>query len=98
MDAIQELTQINFVYVFISVFVILIGIKAIVSLFEWVIDKLGLETKWMRKRREERELLFQTSQNLIVLQEQHKLTLDNDTFENTGKSRVFERRTSRVLY
>lgn len=27
-----------------------------------------------------------------------KLTLDNDTFENTGKSRFFERRTSRVLY
>ena len=29
---------------------------------------------------------------------QYKLTLDNDTFENTGKSRFFERRTSRVLY
>ena len=71
MDAIQELTQINFVYVFISVFVILVGIKAIVSLFEWVIDKIGLETKWMRKRREEHDLLIHTSQNLIALQEQH---------------------------
>ena len=30
--------------------------------------------------------------------DQKKLTLDNDTFENTGKSRFFERRTSRVLY
>ena len=29
---------------------------------------------------------------------QPKLTLDNDTFENTGKSRFFERRTSKVLY
>lgn len=27
-----------------------------------------------------------------------KLTLDNDTFENTRKSRFFERRTSKVLY
>ena len=35
---------------------------------------------------------------LMVLVEQRKLTLDNDTFENTGKSRFFERRTSRVLY
>ena len=34
----------------------------------------------------------------MVEQEQIKLTLDNDTFENTGKSRFFERRTSRVLY
>ena len=32
------------------------------------------------------------------IQEEIKLTLDNDTFENTGKSRFFERRTSRVLY
>ena len=31
-------------------------------------------------------------------QDKGKLTLDNDTFENTGKSRFFERRTSRVLY
>ena len=30
--------------------------------------------------------------------EETKLTLDNDTFENTEKSRFFERRTSRVLY
>lgn len=71
MEAIQKLTQINFVYVFISVFVILIGVKAIVSLFEWIIEKLGLETKWMRKKREEHELLIQTSQNLAALQAQH---------------------------
>ena len=57
------LTRIDYTSVFISVFIILIGIKAIVSLFEWVIDKLGVETKWMRKQREEHELLIQTSQN-----------------------------------
>lgn len=72
MNEIIELTKINFSYVLISVFVILIGIKAIVSMFEWVIDKLGLETKWMRHKREEHELLIQTSQNLTALQEKHK--------------------------
>ncbi|MBD5537879.1 MAG: hypothetical protein HDQ99_19950 [Lachnospiraceae bacterium] len=71
MDAINELLNINFSYVLLSVFVILIGIKAIVSIFEWVIEKLGLETKWMRKRREEHDLLIQTSQNLTALQKQH---------------------------
>ena len=35
---------------------------------------------------------------LYAYQGIRKLTLDNDTFENTGKSRFFERRTSRVLY
>lgn len=71
MDAIQGLLEINYFYVFISVFVILIGIKAVVTIFEWVIDKLGLETKWMRKQREEHELLIQTSENLKVLQQKH---------------------------
>ena len=37
-----------------------------------MIDRLGLETKWMRKRREEQELLLQTSQKLSALQEKQK--------------------------
>lgn len=71
MDAITELVKIDFSSVFVSVFIVLIGIKAVVSIFEWVINKLGLETKWMRKQREEHNLLIQTSQNLIALQEKH---------------------------
>lgn len=71
MNEIIELTKINFSYVLISVFVILIGIKAVVSIFEWAIDKLGLETKWMRQKWEGHNLLIQTSQNLIALQEKH---------------------------
>lgn len=72
MDEILELTKIDFSYVFISVFVILIGVKAIISLFEWVIEKLGIETKWMRKKREDHELLIQTTKNLSELQERHR--------------------------
>lgn len=72
MNEIIELTKVNFSSVFIAVFVILIGLKAIVSLFEWIVEKLGLETKWMRQKREEHELLIQTSQNLTALQEKHK--------------------------
>ncbi len=72
MSAIKELTTLDFSLVFVSVFIILIGIKAIVSLFEWFIEKLGLETKGMRKRKEEHNLLIQTSQGLIQLQEKHE--------------------------
>jgi len=71
MEAIQGLLKVNYFYVFISVFIILIGIKAVVTIFEWVIDKLGLETKWMRLKREEHELLIQTSENLTALQKKH---------------------------
>ncbi len=83
MEEIIELTKIDFSYVFVPVFVILIGVKVIVSLFEWIIEKLGLETKWMRKQREEHDLLIQTSQNLTALQEKHdedmKRSDDHDT-------------------
>ena len=71
MNEIIELTRINFSSVFIAVFIILIGIKGVVSLLEWVIDKLGLETKWIRQRREEHDLLLNTSKNLIALQDKH---------------------------
>lgn len=76
MEPIQGLINVNFPYVFISVFTILVGIKAVVSLFEWVIDKLGLETKWMRKRYEDHELLIHTSQTLASLQKQHSCDVE----------------------
>ena len=60
MNEIIELTKIDFPSIFISVFTILVGIKAIVSLFEWTISKLGLETKWMRKKREDHNLIVST--------------------------------------
>lgn len=72
MDTIQELFKIDFSYLFISVLIILISIKSIVSIFEWIIGKLGLETKWIRKNREEHELLMNTSKSLATLQEEHK--------------------------
>ena len=71
MQEITELTKINFSSMFTTVFIVLIGIKAIVSLLEWVIEKLGLETKWLKKKREDHSLLIQTSQKLSELQERH---------------------------
>jgi len=71
METIEELIKIDYPTLFIQVFVILVGIKAIVSIFEWFVGKFGLETKGMRKRREEHELLIQTSQNLAILQKHH---------------------------
>ena len=55
MNEIIELTKLNFSSVLIAVSVILIGTKAVVSLFEWMVETLGLETKWMRKKKEEEE-------------------------------------------
>lgn len=72
MNEITELTKINFSYVFIAVILILVAVKFAVSLLEWIIGKLGLETRWMRQKREEHELLIQTSHNLTALQAKHR--------------------------
>ena len=69
MDAIKELWNIDFSYILISVFLLLAGARTLSAPFEWAVDRLGLETKWMRKQREEHDLLLNTSKNLIALQE-----------------------------
>lgn len=71
MDTITELTTLDFSSIFISVFVILVGIKSIMSLIEWFVEKIGFETKWMKRKREDHELLIKTSQNLAELQKRH---------------------------
>ncbi len=71
MEAITELKTLDFFFIFTSVFVILTGLKAIISVSEYFIEKFGIETKWMRKKREEHELLVKTSENLAKLQEKH---------------------------
>lgn len=71
MDAATELMKIDYGYVFLSICAILLGVKFVSSLFEWVIEKLGLETKWMRREREDHELLIKTSKNLAELQKKH---------------------------
>lgn len=85
MDAIKELTQIDYSSLLISICVVLFGIKAIVSVFEWFIDKLGLETKGMRKQREEHDLLIRTSQNISELQRKH---IEDMEYSNTRDEEI----------
>ncbi len=76
MESITELTKIDFTTLFISVFVILVGIKVIISLLEWFIKCLGLETKWMRNRRKEHDLIIKTASNLELLQKKHNIDME----------------------
>lgn len=72
MQDILELININYTSLFISIVTILIGIKTVTTLFEWFISKLGLETKWMRTKREDHELLLKTSESLVELHKKHE--------------------------
>lgn len=69
MDSIYDFLNVNFRSVFISVIIILIAVKTCLTLFEWFVSKTGLETKWIRRKREDHELLVKTSESLIALKE-----------------------------
>ena len=92
MDTITKLTTLDFSSIFISVFIILIGIKTIVSLFEWVVEKLGLDNKWTRKKRENHELLISTTNSLKELSEEHKKDM-KDLYDNN----IIYREQSRIV-
>ena len=69
MDAIKELTQINYGTLIIAICTILLAFKFMWTLFDWFIKLLGLETRSMRLKREEHELLIATSKALNELKE-----------------------------
>lgn len=72
MDAINELTQINYGTLIIAICTILLAFKFMWTLFDWFIKLLGLETRSMRQKREEHELLIATVQNLKELQKKQE--------------------------
>lgn len=83
MESIKTLQELNYTYLFFSFVTILLAWKAFASLWEStigkLIKKLGIETKTMREKRENHELLIQTSksvntlsQNLNLLTQKHE--------------------------
>ena len=71
MGDISTLSELDFSSILIGLFVILFGIKSIISIFEWFCVKLGIETKWNRQKREEHELLMETVAAIKEIQETH---------------------------
>ena len=76
MNGVEQLPKIDWWYVVIAIFILLVAIKSIWSLFDWLfVTKLGIETKKMKQRREEKEklqataeLAKTTAENLATLQ------------------------------
>ena len=73
MNDLEKLAEIDWWYVFIAVVLLLIGIKLIWSLADWFLfDKLKIETKKMREKRIDHELLMKTVQDLTELHTTHE--------------------------
>lgn len=81
MDKVEILSKINWIYVCGAIIAAIVAAKYISDALEWLlVDKLGIETKAQRKRREEHELLIVTNKELAELKKKHKN--DFSTFEN----------------
>ena len=78
MDELKQIIQIDWWYVITALCLLLFCIKAIWSLLDWLLfEKLGIETKKMKQRRQESELLKATAELARTASELAKTTAEN---------------------
>ncbi len=103
-----QLGEIDWWYVIVAVLLLLFFVKAVWSLLDWLLfEKLGIETRKMKQRREESQLLKDTAElakaaselakataeNLDRLQKRH--TKDEEVFRNNLNDYIEESRKDR---
>ena len=72
MDDLRQLIEIDWWYVVIAIVLLLFCVKVVWSLFDWLLfEKLGIETKKMKQKRQESETLKNTADGLAALQKKH---------------------------
>ena len=84
MDTIKQLTELDYSTLIIGITVVAGSLKIVCNFFSWFVSYLGLETKKMRQKREDHELLIATAKNLELLQ--------NKQNEDVRQSIVHEKR------
>lgn len=72
MEVIKQLTELDYSTLIIGVTVVALVFKGICEFGMWLSVTLGLETKKMRQRREEHELLIKTADSLNKLQKKQE--------------------------
>lgn len=101
MDELKQLIQIDWWYVVIAIVLLLFCIKFVWSLLDWILfEKLGIETKKMKQKRRESELLKTTAElakttaeNLDKLQKRH--ITDEEEFRKNLNDYMEESRKDR---
>ena len=68
METIKQLTELDYKTFIIGISIVIGAFKIAYTSFSWIISKFGLETKKMRQKREDHELLIATAKNLELLQ------------------------------
>ena len=68
METIKQLTELDYKTLIIGISIVIGAFKIAYTSFSCIISKFGLETKKMRQKREDHELLIATAKNLELLQ------------------------------
>lgn len=68
METIKQLTELDYKALIIGISIVIGAFKIAYTSYSWIISKFGLETKKMRQKREDHELLIATAKNLELLQ------------------------------
>ena len=66
---IKELASMNWFECIILILLVMLIWKGVIELVDWFFKRYGIETKKMKEKREDHELLVKTTQNLVLLQE-----------------------------
>lgn len=101
MNDLKQLAEIDWWYVIIAVCILLSATKIVWTLLDWILfEKLGIETRKMKQRREDRELLMttaklaqETASGLRELQMQH--SKDEEEFQRNLNDYIEESRKDR---
>ncbi len=101
MNDLKELAQIDWWYVIIALILLLVCVKLVWSLIDWLFfEKLGIETRKMKQRRQESEqlkatteLAKATAENLAKLQARH--IKDEEEFRKNLNNYIEESRRDR---
>lgn len=95
LDYIKQALAFNWGVVIIGIILAVIIFKGLCELWDWFLKRFGIETKSMRQKREDHDLLITTSKNLIELQKKH--TNDEKTIRDDFKEYIKESREDRKL-
>lgn len=93
MSAIENLIHYNWFSVVLALISAMIAFKFLSDLFGWFVTKFGLETKYMREKRESQELIKATAKNLASLENRH--TKDEREFRENLNNYIKESRADR---
>ena len=86
MNELKELLELDFKYLFIGLILLLVVIKFVWTLLEWlIVEKLGLETKKQRQRKAELKQLDDTT-NLAKQTAKSKISPINKYLKSSSSS------------